>query len=123
MEDLAEKINSVLQDPQSLKQLGELAQMLGFPPPANGEESPKDNGNASPIGGGPDISALMSLAGRIREAGGDDDNINFLLALRPLLSDEKKPRIDRAVKILRLINILPALKDSGILGGDFLGVL
>lgn len=117
MDDLAEKINSVLSDPESLKQLGEIASMLGFPPP--GEEMPE---KPTPDSVG-DMTALVGLMSKLKEAGGDDDNINFLNALRPLLSDEKKPKIDRAVKMLKLINLLPVLKDSGILGGDFLDTL
>lgn len=116
MDDLAEKINSLLSDPESLKQLGELAQSLGLPPPPSDEPPPS-------VGSVPDIAALTGLAEAVRTAGEGDDNINFLNALRPLLSDEKKPRVDRAIKILKLLNILPALRDSGLLGGDFLNIL
>ena len=122
MDDLAEKINSVLSDPESLKQLGEIASMLGFSPdqaPPLPPPSPQD----TPDLGMPDIASLLTIATKLKDAGTDDDNINFLSALRPLLSDDKKPRIDRAIKILKLINLLPVLKDSGILGGDLLGIL
>ena len=115
MDDLAEKINSLLSDPESLKQLEELAQSLGIPVPPQNETAQSAPPN-------PDITAFASLAQAFQSAGQDDDNINFLNALRPLLSDEKKPRIDRAVKILKIINILPALRDSGLLDGDFLGI-
>lgn len=122
MDDIAEKISQILSDEESIKQLGEIAQMLGFSP---------DSASAPPVrqqeqqngGDMPDIGALMTLAGKLKDAGTDDDNVNFLKALRPLLSEEKRPRIDRAVKILKLINLLPVLKDSGILGGDLLGIL
>ena len=120
MEDIAEKISQILSDEESVKQLGEIAQMLGFSP----EQAPAPP--AQPSGGSgemPDIGAIMALAAKLKDADADDDNVNFLKALRPLLSEEKRPRIDRAVKILRLINLLPALKDSGILGGDLLGSL
>lgn len=121
MEDIAGKISEILSDEESMKQLGEIAQMLGFSPDSAPQPSPAA---ASPQGNGmPDIAALMSLAGKLKEAGADDDNINFLVALRPLLSDDKKPRIDRAIKILRLINLLPIIRDSGLLGGDLLGIL
>lgn len=118
MDDLAERINSVLSDPESVRQLGEIAKMLGFPPPD--ENSPPIQAEA-PQGVNP--AALAELMSKLREAGGDDDNINFLNALRPLLSEEKRPRIDRAIKLLKLINLLPVLKDSGLLGGDLLGIL
>lgn len=125
MDDLAEKINSVLSDPESLKQLGEIASMLGFSPDS-APPPPQQSAETSDIGlpdGLPDIATLMTLAGKLKDAGADDDNINFLAALRPLLSDDKKPRIDRAIKILKLLNLLPVLRDSGILGGDLLGIL
>lgn len=121
MEDIAEKIQSVLSDPDSMRQLSEIAQMLGFSP----EEQ---SGNlvqqpAPDPGGMPDITALMNLAGKLREAGGNDNNINLLNALRPLLDDDKKVKIDRAIKVLKIINLLPILRDSGILGGDLFGIL
>lgn len=120
MEDLAEKISSVLSDPESMKQLSELAQMLGLP--AENIPVPQEN-DGKPNEQMPDVGAIMNLAAKIKEAGQNDDNINFLNALRPLLSDEKKPKIDRAIKILKLLNILPALKDSGLMGGDLFGIL
>ncbi len=121
MEDIAEKINSILSDPESLKQLGELARELGFPPPP--EEDKTAPGPAPQSPDMPDVGALMALASKLRDMGSDDKNINFLIALRPLLSDEKKPRVDRAIKILRIINVLPALRESGLLGGELLGGL
>lgn len=116
MEDLAEKINSVLSDPESLKQLGEIAQMLGFSP----ENMPSGDEPQQPA---PDVGALMELAGKLKNASAEDDNIRFLNALRPLLSEEKQPRLDKAVRLLKIINLLPIIRDSGILGGDLLGVL
>lgn len=123
MDDLAEKINSVLSDPESLKQLGEIASMLGFSPDDAPPMPQQPDAFTAPDSGMPDIATLMTLAGKFKDAGADDDNINFLTALRPLLSDDKKPRIDRAIKILKLLNLLPVLRDSGILGGDLLGIL
>lgn len=122
MEDIAEKIQSVLSDPDSMRQLGEIAQMLGFSPDEQSSNLPQQQ-PAPDLGGMPDITALMSLAGKLREAGGNDNNINLLNALRPLLNDEKRVKIDRAIKILKIINLLPILRDSGILGGDVFGIL
>lgn len=123
MEDFAEKIQSVLSDPDSMRQLGEIAQMLGFSPEEQSVTNLPQQQSAPDLGGMPDITALMSLAGKLREAGGNDNNINLLNALRPLLDDEKKLKIDRAIKLLKIINLLPILRDSGILGGDLFGIL
>ncbi len=127
MDDIAQRISEILSDEESMKQLGEIAQMLGLSPDSAPQPEPRSSsgGESAPpdSGGIPDIAAMMSLVSKIKEAGTDDDNISFLNALRPLLSEEKRPKIDRAVKILRLINLLPILKDSGILGGDLLGII
>lgn len=120
MEDLAERINSVLSDPESVKQLGEIARMLGFSP----DPAPGDLQNAPAAAADiPDAGAILELAGKLKEAGGDDDNIRFLMALRPLLSEDKQPKIDRAVRLLKIINLLPVIRESGLLGGDLLGII
>ena len=101
MEDIAEKISQILSDEESVKQLGEIAQMLGFSPEQAPVPPASQNGGQS--GDMPDVGAIMALAGKLKSADVDDDNVNFLKALRPLLSEEKRPKIDRAVKILKLM--------------------
>lgn len=121
-DDLSKKIQSILSDEESLKQISELAAMMGLSAPdqaGSGEQSAPsvDEGSA------PDIAALASLAGALKSSAAEDDNIRLLMALKPLLHEERRRRVDGAVKILRLINLLPALRESGILGGDLLGIL
>lgn len=133
-DDLVEKIGSILSDKESLKQLGELAAMLGFPPPAGETSQPvNSSGTFSQTGvqkalppqqsEGFDISKLMSMASMLQGLNSEDDNIRLILALKPLLSEDKRAKADRAVKILKIINLLPLIKESGLLGGDFLGIL
>ncbi len=113
MDDFAEKISSILSDEESMKQLGDLAAMLGLSPDGNTQqESPKAPENL-------DMSAITGLMQKMKGFQPDDDNTRFLLALRPLLGEEKQNKIDRAVKILRLLNLLPLISESGLLGGDF----
>lgn len=66
--------------------------------------------------GGLDFAALASLASSLKGFTADDENIRFILALKPLLSPKKQARADGAVKILRLLNMLPLIKQSGLLG-------
>ena len=47
---------------------------------------------------------------------GEDDRTRLLLALRPHLSEPRQQKVDTAVKILRVIDLLPALRESGLLG-------
>ena len=43
-----------------------------------------------------------------------------LRALRPLLSEKRAKKVDDAVRIMQLVQLLPTLKESGLfrLGGD-----
>ncbi len=111
MEDLQEKLTALLSDEESMSQLKELAGMIGLPV-EEGSEAPSDSG---------DMAKVMQLMSVINQAKSDDENICFLESLRPLLQEERRSKVDKAVKILRLLNILPTLKDLG--GDDFLGLL
>ena len=84
----------------------------GSPPPA------EDNNNGSQGGlfDGLDLDALMKIMGLLEQMNKPDDNERFLLALKPLLRDENRTKIDSALKILKLLALLPILKESGIFG-------
>ena len=60
------------------------------------------------------LMKLMSLFGSMNQ---QDDNERFLLALKPLLREEKRCKVDPAVKMLKLFALLPILKESGLFGG------
>lgn len=60
------------------------------------------------------LMKLMSLFGSMNQ---QDDNERFLLALKPLLGEEKRRKVDTAVKMLKLFALLPILKESGLFGG------
>ena len=103
MDDLSEKLNSILSDPQSLNRIREMAEgLLGEQKPA--EESPLPD---------IDITKIMNIVGKIKNSN-TSSREKLLLALRPHLKEERRERVDTAVKILKLIEIAPFLKDSGL---------
>lgn len=139
------KIQNVLNDEESMKQIKELADMLTAeggsqsetPPPQDaqnmdfsqllqslgGISPPQETKTAQPPqGGGFDIAKLMKLQGIMQSASKPDKNIQLLMALRPLLKEENQVKIDRLIKIFKLFAVYPALKESGLLGGDLLGL-
>jgi hypothetical protein len=69
----------------------------------------------------PDVGKLMKLCGIISNSAADDKNIALLNALRPLLRAENQVKIDRLVKIFRIMAAYPLIRDSGLLGGDLFG--
>ncbi len=81
-------------------------------------EGGSDGGNSG-FGGlfdGLDADMLLKLIGMLESMNRQDDNERFLLALKPLLREENRAKIDAAVKFLKLFALLPVLKESGLLG-------
>ena len=150
MDDLMNKIQNVLNDEESMKQIKELADMLTADNGGQGEQGGKSEaptqrpqnmdfsqllhslGGISPPAeskpaqatqaGGVDIAKLMKIQSIMQSASKPDKNIQLLLALRPLLKEENQAKIDRLIKIFKLFAVYPALKESGLLGGDLLGL-
>ncbi len=145
------KLQSVLNDEESMKQIKELADMLtsegqngqamqDMPqqqtaqPPADFSQllqslggmmnsQPQSPPQSQPSAPSFDIAKIMKLQGIMQSASKPDKNIDLLMALRPLLKEENQGKIDRLVKIFKLFAIYPALKESGLLGGDLFGLL
>ncbi len=129
MDDLMSKIQSVLSDEESMNQIKQLAQML------SGSQGDSESGGGEPsqTAPPPDLSALFSGMGGKSQAGGfdpvmllqlgelfksvsaNDKDAGLLLALKPHLKPERQERIDKAVKILRLLALFTAAKESGLL--------
>lgn len=140
MQDLMSKLQSVLGDEQSMKQLSEIASALSSETPEQASagnaqpdfsqllkslnlEQPQQAQPAAPANSGLDVSKLLALQTIMQQANKQDKNVDLLLALRPLLKEENQAKIDRLIKIFRLFAVYPALKESGLLGGDLFGLL
>lgn len=153
MDDLMNKLQNVLNDEESMKQIKELADMLASdmqenpapqPEPAKPQQSGQmpdfskllqglGMGNSKSNSDQPqnpaakkssdfDISKLMQLQGIMQAASKPDKNVDLLLALKPLLKEENQLKIDRIIKIFKIFAVYPALKESGLLGGDLFGL-
>lgn len=109
MDDIAEKLSSLLEDPEGLNKIKSLAEGILSD---NKKEDKPDNDFSIP-----DINMLMKLSKAFKST--KDDRINLLLALRPHLSEERKVKVDTAVKLLKIYSLMPLLKESGVLGGLF----
>ncbi len=137
------KIQSILSDPESMAQIGQLAKMFSGENPGepNAEQSAAQEsrtapdlsqlmsafsgggGQGGPQAGGVDLNTIAALQKVMSAANQPDKNRDFLLALRPLLKEESRRKIDKLAAIFRIMSVLPALKESGLLGGDLLGIL
>lgn len=139
MPDLSEQLSSILQNPQAQDSIRQLMGMLGQPaqnaqsppcaaantPPAPPQNQPPLDLSAllSKLSQPPspsseqsafDINTLLKIQQIFSKMNCDDKNICLIRALRPYLKDPKKA--DDAINILRLLSVLPALRDCGIFG-------
>jgi hypothetical protein len=120
MDDIAEKINSILNDPASLEQIKTIAGMLGGAQSQEAKaQSPIPTSTSSASSAVPDLASIMQFAPLLNMFKAEDDTTRFLSALRPLLSAERQKKLDEVIKILRLIKLFPLIKSSGILSSLF----
>ncbi|MDE6764422.1 MAG: hypothetical protein K2N26_05190 [Oscillospiraceae bacterium] len=124
LDDITEKIQSLLSDEESMNQIKELAAMLSggtnfqsvSAENASGDtNAPAASNEAGGIGnsdGGINPLSLIQLLGA---ASSDDKDCGLLIALRPHLSAEKQRRLDKAVKLLKLYNIFVTMRENGML--------
>lgn len=119
MADLASQLSELLNSPDGMEKIkGLAAGLLGGketeadPPPPEPDEA------HAPPGPGPDAETLktvMKFAPLLSGIRQEDDTTRFLHALRPLLSEPRRKKLDESVKLLQLMRVLPLLKGSGIL--------
>ncbi len=65
---------------------------------------------------GLDFATMAKAASLLGAAGTTSDNERLLLALKPLLREENQAKVDTAVKLLKLISLLPLLRETGLFG-------
>ena len=116
MDDLTQKITSILNDPESLETIKSIADSL---------MGDNDSKSAQPEAVTPDLSSIFNsvtpdqMGGIMRimsalNSKGNDDRTALLLALKPHLSPTRRDRVDKAVKLLKLAAVMPLVTESGI---------
>lgn len=65
--------------------------------------------------GMPDLSQLSSLAPILQAFNSHDERLDFINALKPLLSEERRQKADEAMKLVKLLSVLPLLRERGIM--------
>lgn len=124
MEDLTEKITDMLSDPETMNTLKSISGLLGS---SNNEKNYEtDENNENPEQTNKDENSGFSFSPEMMQTilkfipilssiKKEDKYTKFLEALRPLLSEEKRKKLDSSSQILKIVRILPLLKNQGIL--------
>lgn len=130
MDDLTAKVQQILGSEDGMRQLQEMAKMLGLSGDGSGSGG-GESGAAAP--GGLDLGSLLSgqqedpppispadlmrIGGMMQNMKQDTPGTTLLKALRPLLREERQKKVDQAVRMMRLFSLLPILQESGLLKG------
>ena len=125
MSEFEDRINSVLSDPEQMDKITKLAQSLMAD--GGGEAKPQQKSSAEGLssllrglGGGEDLGIDPAMIGRISRlvTGGEDKKQEraLLEAMRPYMSEKRRSKMDRALKLARLAGI--AKLAMGEMGGD-----
>lgn len=77
-----------------------------------GGQSGKQEDNTPPLFTAADIVRLQQLMQAVKQ---DDPKTTLLKSLKPLLKEERRHKVDEAVRIMKLLSLLPILRESGML--------
>lgn len=116
-EGLEDKLNQILNDPNSMAQILSLAQSFGMQSEPEPSAAPP---SAPAMGAMPDEGFLLSIMQMMQQAQKSDAKQEALLcALKPYLAPERREKLDRAMQLARLSHIAGfALRNSGGLLGN-----
>ncbi len=120
MSDIQDKINQILNDPEALKQVQSLGAQLGLsdsPPEGKPQNPSPPVVTGTPVTHSADgdmMGMLTKFAPMMSRFSEEDDVSRLLMALRPFLSEEKQLKLDRAQRMMKLVRIIPLIKDSGM---------
>lgn len=129
-------LSEALSDPQTMQQVNSLLSSL------SGDSGKTSDAGALPLNdtqdtvlpqsavsppsvqperetGGVGMDKLVKLFGIMQQGGSDDGSVGLILALKPLLKPETRPKADRVIKLMRLMSAYPLIKDSGVLDDLF----
>lgn len=121
--DITSRLSELLNDPNGMEKIKAAADMLLK---NNSEQSDTQEQNTENSFNNEQFSIPDGLLDNIGNIGGimkimsflqnkqEDKRSNLLLALKPHLSEERAKRVDKAVTILKIADILPILKEEGL---------
>ena len=99
MDDIGDKISSILNDPA---QFGKIAQMaksiMGGEPEAGREKTAQ----AEDDGLGLNPALLSRLGGLLKKSGGKSSQAALLEAMKPYLSEKRRKKMEKAMKLAKL---------------------
>ncbi|MGN1024784.1 MAG: hypothetical protein ACI4P4_00125 [Faecousia sp.] len=120
MEGMEEKLEAILENPQLMQQIMQLAQSVNAPNPSQSREPPKKEEpppKASlpdpDTGAGLDPAMLVKLAGIAGKSNIDSNQKALLRALTPYLSRDRVAKLEKAMRAAKIASMASAFLNSG----------
>lgn len=110
MPDLFSKISEILSNPESAQKIREIASSLSTGDAGSSEPVADIAASAPPLPSGDDMSFLSALTGFTSSGGAHSRDLALLNAMRPYLRASRAGKIDNAIKAIRVIDMLSALR-------------
>ncbi len=107
-------LNSILSSltQEDMAHLSDMAQQLFG---GQGNEPPEAQAEPPAFGGvDPELMSKLMKILPLLQRGGDSERARLIQALKPLLSRSRRQKADEALRLLRLIEIIPLLGQAGI---------
>lgn len=106
MSEFEDKLNSVLGDPAQMEKIADLAKKLMGGDGGTETAAPRPQSDLELDPG------LIKRIGRLMNGGGDDKQ-RLLQAMEPYLSEKRRVKMDKALKIARLARIVRVMGEEG----------
>ena len=110
MDELEEKLGSILSNPQMMQQIMQLAQSIGTSPENQPAKDPEPQMPALP---NIDIGMLQKLTGLAGQSGIDREQQALLKALGPYLSRDRVNKLEKAMRAAKMARMASVFLNQG----------
>ncbi len=123
MGELEDKLNSILSSPEEMEKIMNIARSISggaSDSETDSKENLSSNGGAASFPLGDIDPQMLKMMSRVMEqygSGGDDGKALILNTLKPYLKEERRQKVDEALKIARMAK-LAKIAFSEFSGGD-----
>ena len=119
MDDLTQTLLNFINNPENKEKIEKIKENFMHTKPeqevTKTEKGINQNESATPNIPPDTLKTISKIIPLISSAKKEDSSTKFLAALRPLLSEKRRLKLDESVKIMQMIKILPLLIDKGLL--------
>lgn len=91
-----------------------LSALLGQFTSDGNENGEKSESAGDGIFGDIDLETIMKLMDAFSQLNSSDKNTELLLALKPHLRSENQAKVDRAIKLMKLMSVFMLLRENGL---------